>query len=338
MPGKRKTFGKGSKKRPKLKKKKSSRKPWLWVAPEPSYPDVEFMDYPSLGEIRPPAGFRVVSYSQAMMEYAGPILEVSESRDVEEINDRMQIASRLWNYGIAAELITGPRPSEKEIITSIENTLKMRAQEATDFFHKMIERKSYLFTDELQQNGVPFMLMRKELSHLITPFDQHRINLSEEPILPDEYDRKFIDDIKKLDSFIHRRADYGEYRTLFTSFQERCTEVFGRWLIAKGSKEEFVEEFVWFPEIFCDFVYGYFHEDVFVLKSIPREYLAMFFSDFALRKAVIEPHEYTYIPASIKLFYRFLFEKKYLDNPEPFVTAIDKIEPYFMEILRKRFG
>ncbi len=34
------------------------------------------------------------------------------------------------------------------------------------------------------------------------------MNLSEEAILPDENDRELVADIKKLDSFITRRADY----------------------------------------------------------------------------------------------------------------------------------
>jgi hypothetical protein len=102
--------------------------------------------------------------------------------------------------------------------------------------------------------------------------------------------------------------------------------------------EESSEELEWSPELLCNFVYGYLHEDAFVLKSIPPGYLAVFFSDFVLRKVVIEPHLYTYLPASIKLFYRFLWEKKYLDNPAPVISAIDEIEPHFIVILRERFG
>jgi len=102
--------------------------------------------------------------------------------------------------------------------------------------------------------------------------------------------------------------------------------------------EKFRQDLVWFPKTLCNFVYGYLHEDAFVLKSIPPGYLAVFFSDFVLRKVVIEPHMYSYIPASIKLFYTFLWEKKYLVNPLPFMVVIEEIEPHFIEILRERFG
>jgi len=67
---------------------------------------------------------------------------------------------------------------------------------------------------------------------------------------------------------------------------------------------------VWYPETFSTFVYGYLHEDVIVFKSIPPIYLEEFFGDFVLRKLVIPPHQFAYIPASIKLFYQFLTDSK----------------------------
>jgi hypothetical protein len=119
-------------------------------------------------------------------------------------------------------------------IHDIGKVLKISKQEASEFFEKMLEWKSYLFPEELQQKGVPFVVMRKEMSHLISPFDFERINLLDKLIPPDQEDKKFINDIKKLDSFIMRRADYDEYEDLFTSVRESSTELFDKWLIAKG--------------------------------------------------------------------------------------------------------
>jgi hypothetical protein len=334
---KKTTTGKGSPKKSKAQKKKKPPKARLRVVRNRTSPDLEFMDAPSFGDIQAPDGFRVVSYSQAMMEYASPVLEASESQDMKELNDRMQIAMLCWNHSIAGDLMPGPRTPEAEIIRKIGKALKLSKQEASEFFAKMIERKSYLFPEELQQRGVPSMVMRKEMSHIIAPFDLNRVNFLEKPISPDQNDKKFVNNLVKLDSFIMRRAEYDEYEDLFTSVLESSTELFDKWLMAKGV-EEFRQELGWFPETLCNFVYGYLHEDAFVLKSLPPEYLAVFFSDFVLRKVVIEPHLYTYIPASIKLFYTFLWEKKYLNNPVPVMTVIDEIETHFIEILRERFG
>ncbi|MGO9116559.1 MAG: hypothetical protein ACLQPD_02995 [Desulfomonilaceae bacterium] len=310
MSESKKTTGKSSQKKSNTQKKKRSSKTRLRVVRKPSGPDVEFMDAPSLRDMQAPSGFRVVSYSQAMMEYAAPVLEGSESQDMNALNEKMQVAMLCWNHSIAGELV-GPRFSDKEIIDKIGKVLKLSKQETSEFFKKMIERKSYLFPEELQQRGVPFMVMRKEISHIIAPFDLRRINFLEKPMPPDQKDKKFINNLNKLDSFIMRRAEYDEYEDLFTQVSEGSTEIFERWLIAKGV-EEFRQELVWFPDTLCNFVYGYLHEDAFVLKSIPPGYLAVFFSDFVLRKVMIEPHMYSYIPPSIKLFYTFLWEKKIL--------------------------
>jgi len=331
----KKTTGKGSQKKSKTQKKKSPKAP-LRVVRKSSGPDIEFMDMPSLGDIQAPSGFRVVSFSQAMMEYAGPIMDASESQDFKELNEKLQVAMLCWNHSISGERV-GPQFSDKEIINKIGKTLKMSEHGAAEFFEKMIERKSYLFPEELQQRGVPFMVMRKEMSHLIAPFDLQRINFLEKPVPPDQKDKKFINNLNRLDSFIMLRAEYDEYEDLFSRVREGCTEIFDKWLIAKGA-EESGEELTWFPEVFLNFVYGYFHEDAFVLKSIPPDYLAVFFSDFVLRKLAIEPHLYAYVPASIKLFYKFLCEKQYLDDPAPVISVIDEIEPHFIEVLRETFG
>ena len=62
------------------------------------------------------------------------------------------------------------------------------------------------------KRGVPFMVMRKEMSHIIAPFDLRRINFLGKPIPPDQNDKKFINNLNKLDSFIMRRAEYRRVR------------------------------------------------------------------------------------------------------------------------------
>lgn len=73
------------------------------------------------------------------------------------------------------------------------------------------------------------------------------------------------------------------------------------------------------------------------LKNISPYLLEEFFSDFLLRKVMVEPIEYTrWIPA-LKLFFRFLSEIEFINNPEKIITKLDIIEPVFMKILRERY-
>lgn len=234
--------------------------------------------------------------------------------------------------------------------------------EAAELFKKMIERKSFLFPEELQNKGSEMMVMRKEVRHLIVRFDQEKLHLSDKPVAPDADDRRFVRNLKKLDSFIVRRADYDEYENILISVLYSCHGAFSVWLIVREVGDEVREDLVWIAGIFCRFVYEYLpdddvvlmpihrgseaayydneqlHSDPVTLKSIHPWYLGVFLTDFVIRKVAMEPHVYTYIPASLKLFYRFLAELQYVEDPAPVIAAIEEIEPTFLEILRVTFG
>lgn len=354
MSEEKKTTGKVSKKRPKPEKAKQSRKTRPHVVPQPTDPDVEV--------IQAPSGFRVVSLSQALREYARPVLEASEPEHTDEWNERLRIAEQLWNHGRPDEPSAAPKPSKDELIHTIGSVLKIGNQEAAEFFKKMIERKSFLFPGELQPEGFPFSVMRKEIRHLIVRFDQEKLNLSDKPVVPDADDRRFARNLKKLDSFIVRGADYHEYEDILIAVLDDCHEAFSVWLIVKEVADEVREDLAWIAVIFCRFVYEYLPDDdavltpicrdsetaqhddeqllsdPVILKSIHPWYLGAFLTDFVIRKVAMEPHAYPYVPSSLKLFCRFLTELGYVENPAPIMAAIDEIEPDFIEILRVTFG
>jgi hypothetical protein len=298
---------------------------------------------PLPGEIQPPPGFKLVSLTQAMVEYAWPLLQIpyaediDEHEDIDESHDGMWIAVEIWNCSNSGKSGKAARSAKNEIIDKIRKIKGISDQEADELFKKMLERKSFLFPEELQPEGLPFKVMRKVISHLITPFDQGRLTLPAQPIPPDKEDKSFISNLKKLDSVYMRKADYGEYVNIFRYVSKNCNGLFGKWLMIKGV-DEFREDLVWLPEIFCHFVYSGVGRDRFVIKSIRRPNLALFFLEFVLEEICVEPLFYTYFPASMKLFYRFLCEKKYLDDPAPIMAAIDEIEPHYIERLRENFG
>jgi hypothetical protein len=182
----RKNPGKGSKTKPKIRK--PSLDTWQPAAPKPTHTDPEAVALTPFMKIKPPTGFKVVSHSQAMMEYARPVLEAADTKNVKELNQRMHVALTVWNYCLAGEHVVGPRLTEKEIIRRIGKVLKIGMQEATEFFTKMVERRAFLFPGELQQEGIPFMVMREEASHPMSRFDPERVQGLREPIRPDKKD------------------------------------------------------------------------------------------------------------------------------------------------------
>ncbi len=292
---------------------------------------------PGLPHMGAPEGFRSISMSQAIMEYAKPLFKFAKD-EKNAPNDTLQIGMLIWNYAISVEEGNEDKKIENKILKSLASAYSLKKEEAAALLTKMTDRYAYLFPKDKQpEPGTPFMFIRKEVYALIKPFDYNRLALSNEIFPPEQEDVDLIKKIEKLDGYIENSADYSYYEDLLFSLHDECKERFEKWLAAKGVKEG-IENFSFCLQTYLDFIYGYMHDDTVVLKSVPNIYFLEFFEDFLLRKMMAEPMEYVYWPPALKLFYRFLHEKGYLDNQEDIIREIDKLEPYFIEVLRKQFS
>jgi hypothetical protein len=72
-----------------------------------------------------------------------------------------------------------------------------------------------------------------------------------------------------------------------------------------------------------------------VLDVLP-DAIEEFFMDWLIRKVMVKPPEYTQWPPALRLFYRFLSEKGYLDDPEPILKGLYAIEPTFIALVKQR--
>jgi hypothetical protein len=300
-------------------------------------PDSHIFYRPGLSDMGAPEGFRSISMAQALMEYAKPLMEYMRDEE-DSMNDVLQVSMMLWNYSLALKREGENKKIEKEILEALKNTCNLDKTKAQSLFTKMIERQSYLFPEEMQpESRGLFMFIRKEERHHIKPFDYNQLVLSDTIIPPDQKDRDFINMIKRLDSYVQDEAEYEMYEDLLISLKDDCPGLFEKWLIAKGFKGD-ASEFSFCPNIYFDFIYGYMHEDIVFLNAVPDVYLAEFFEDFLLRKVMAEPNEYVNWPPALKLLYQFLYEKEYLDNYKNIIKKIDRLEPSFIEVLKKQFS
>jgi len=321
-----------AKAREKTKRKRNLRLVKSRAATEP-----ETILRPGLPHMGAPEGFRSISMSQAIMEYTKPLFESAKDEE-NELNDTLQIGMLIWNYAISVEEGKEDKKIENKILKSLASAYSLKKDEAAALLTKMTDRYAYLFPKDKQPEPVtPFMYIRKELHYLITPFDYKRLALSNEIFPAEQEDLDLIEKIEKLDGYIENNADYSSYEDLLFSLHDECRERFEKWLTAKGLKED-IQDFSFCLQTYLDFIYAYIHDDTVILKSVPDIYFLEFFEDFLLRKMMVEPMEYVYWPPALKLFYRFLHEKGYLDNQEDLIRKIDKLEPYFIEILRKQFS
>ena len=296
---------------------------------------------PPISHMEPPKGFIAISSSQALMEYAKPLME-KNAESLEELNRRMELASSLWNLAVSRQKSDQPEYSRwmESAKAGAGKVLNLDSEERDRYIREMIERQIHLFPEEMQPEPPSmFMYMRKEVSYLIPPFDYGRIHFqADAAIPPDEEDRCLIGKIGELDDHIRQGSDYGTFEALALSIEEDSVKLFKKWLIDKGFQDN-PEEYAHCPEIYITFIYRYLHDDLVLLKSVPAQYLIEFFEDFLLRKVICKPTEFLYWPPSLKLFYRFLHEKGYMSSQETDVLlgGLDAMEPHFLEILQKRY-
>jgi hypothetical protein len=293
--------------------------PFLGGLPFGSAPDV-------------PQGFRPVSMTQAMLEYAAPIMAYVEDGTVQDPNDALQVGLLLWNSTLP-EAPVAVRQSRRAIVAQIATTLQMDQEEAEAFFDRMIERKAYLFPDEMQPEGSMTMFMRKEVEYLITPFAESQLHLSEEVVPPDRDDEAFLDALRHLEARIGEGDDYSDWEADFFEMQERCCARYHHWLLAKGVPETLSQQFAFCLDPYLSFIYQY---DAGSVLDVLSGALEEFFMDWLMRKVMVKPPEYTQWPSALRLFYRFLSEKGYLDDPEPIIAGLYAIEPEFIAMVIQR--
>lgn len=178
---------KTKKKRQKTAKKKQEQKR------QANRDRIQYVDVPAISQMRPPDGFRAVSISQAMIEYANPVMKYVEKGIVKDINKAMGIVTELWNYQISEETDDLPRVNKKDLIKQIRRTLKMNAEEAASFLDMMLERKKHLLPDDIQpKENLSRMYIRKDMSVLIATFNYDSLKLSEQAYTPEEADKEMV--------------------------------------------------------------------------------------------------------------------------------------------------
>jgi hypothetical protein len=326
-----------SKRRQKAKQQKAKKRKLRLVkggAGETSRPSV--IERPGMPYLGAPEGFRSISFSQAIMEYGSPLAE--QIKDENAMEAALNLSGLCWNYALSVQEGKADGKIEKDIIKGVKSVLGLKKEEAEKLIQKMVTRHHYLFPKDVQPKPPsPFMFIRKEVRHLILPFDYAKLNISERLIPPDADDRDAIDKLTQLDRLVLDQADYKQFESLLTEVKDSFEERFRQWLVAKGLDKR-ADELADCPYIFFDFVYGYMHDDVIVLKTVTDRYWLEFFEDFLIRKMMVSPPEYVLWPPALKLFYRFLHEKGYLNNPDKIINRIDKIEPYFIKALKHQFS
>jgi len=122
-------------------------------------PPLRMIERPPISQMAAPKGFLTVSSSQAMMEFAKPLMEKS-AENLDELNRRMELASSLWNLAISRQKDEQQEYSRwlERAKASVKKVLNLDGAERDRYIAEMIERQAHLFPEEVQP-APPSMFM-----------------------------------------------------------------------------------------------------------------------------------------------------------------------------------
>jgi hypothetical protein len=241
----------------------------------------------------PPAGFRTIPMSQAIMQYARPLMEKTQSE--EDLQGAMEAAMVFWNYSLArgeGKKSTKLADLETGILKSLKAAFEMNETAARDFLEMMAARHAYLFPPEIQPRGTPFMFIRKEERYLIRPIELAKLRLNQKALAPEAREVELFQDLRQLDALVAQGAEWGEKEALLSSIKDTFEDTFRNWLAAKAVEEPLADDFAACLPIWLDFIYAYGHDEDSPLSKVPFSSWLEFFDDFLLRKLMADPPAY----------------------------------------------
>ncbi len=170
----------------------------------------EVAERPGMPYLGAPEGFRSISFSQAIMEYGAPLME--HAKNDKAMDAALQLSGMFWNYALSVRDGKVDRKIEKEIVKGTTSDLGLKKDETQKLLQKMVDRYHYLFPEDIQPKPPsPFMFIRKEVHHLIRPFDYDKLNISDQFLPPDSDDQDAIDKLTQLDTLVMDQADYEQF-------------------------------------------------------------------------------------------------------------------------------
>ena len=284
----------------------------------------------------PPEGFVVIGTSQVITEFAQPLLEKFPFRadDIKKINQVFSVVPEIWNYTLEPP----SKKKEADMVSLISRRLGFDKKRAQDFLNMMTERREFLFPLDIQPQGTPFLFMRKQVCYLIDQFDYKTLDLVPEVLGPDALDNEWVAQLRELDLCIKKSVPYDKCEKLLNKVEDAVAGRFGDWLQKKNAGE-YEEDFLFISTMYLEFIYAYEHEAPITLTHEPGKYIVGFCVDFLLRKTSIPAWKYALAPASLKLFYTFLYEKEYLSEPpDHMFQFLDSLDPLYVELLKEEFS
>jgi len=261
-------------------------------------------------------GYRIVGPAQAMVDYAKPLMDETESE--EDLHKALKLAQVLWNLALLGR--RDPEEFEKQ---KKELADGMDIPEADSLIKTMIGRFERMFPYVGRE---PAFYVRERVIDIeeYEPFDESTLHISEDKIPPTRKEMKLAETLRKIDP--------DEDESDLVKWQDRVLDCYVEWCIAKGVPEDTVAHFAYNVNSYLDFLNSYSRETV--SADTPAEVVQEFMRTHFIRKTSSPAQRKTTMPFALKLFMKYLDEKGIVSGTENVRQIVESEQDDFQENLK----
>jgi hypothetical protein len=280
-------------------------------------------------------GYRIVGPSQAILDYAKPLLDNCVTD--EEMEQVLSLVQMFWMLAI----LEGTESVEETEIK--EKLAELNSPEAEELFKMMRERFNLMFPHLKEES--PFYIKEHVLEiEEFEPFDESTLQINEDVIPPTEDERNLaetlrvlydegsdLDDDDDFDGDIEDE-DIDEYEDKLMKWEEKLMDCFVNWCHAKGISEDNTHSFAEAVYNFLSFLYDDYLE--LLSDHIPEEAIQEFMQSHYIKKVWNTSLEKSMMPAALKLFMRYLDEKGIVPGIKSIISIIEPEQKEFLRNLK----
>jgi hypothetical protein len=301
-------------------------------------------------------GYRIVGPSQAILDYAKPLLD--NCVNDEEMEQVLSLVQMFWMLAI----LEGTESAEETEIK--EKLAELNSPEAEELFQMMRERFNLMFPHLKEES--PFYIKERVLEiEEFEPFDESTLQINEDVILPTEDERNLAETLRVLDDENNNLdddindedndldddindedndldddddfdddfdEDIDEYEDKLMKWEEKLMDCFVNWCHAKGISEANTHSFA---EAVYNFL-GFLYDDYLELLSdhVPEEAIQEFMQSHYIKKVWNTSLDKSMMPTALKLFMRYLDEKGIVPGTKSIINIIESEQKEFLRNLK----
>jgi len=263
-------------------------------------------------------GYRIVGFAQALIDYAKPL--IYETKSQEDMNKAMKFAQLCWNIGASER-------SQPETIGEIEREIaKFDYPDIEKMIDKMLVRFRLMFPEV---GLVPSFYIKERVLDTdieeFESFDESTLQIKEDVIPPTEDEIKLAETLR-----IFKGMDDDEDK--LEEWKYNLLDCYGNWCLEKGVPEDKIRFIVVAIDHFMEFLYK--HHGEFLSNDIPVPVIQEFMRVYYIRKIWTTSWEKNFMPYAMKLFMKYLDEKKFITGTKYLTRIIESEQSFFLRNLK----